>query len=951
MIRKILFSLICLFFAVVSFSQSFPQPPYSPNSPTGKAYYGYLLTDSAAGIARRDTSWTASRAGLMVYWLNAGVDTSLWVSTGRTSGKKWAKVESNSTGQYVLVADTSAMLLPYLRKSDTLTMLLPYLRKSDTASMLSGYALNGRVVKYSDTTSMLSGYARNGQVVKYSDTSTMLSPYARTSNLHQGAYLDTGRATSNLSTGGSLNKVRDSLVGLISGGWLGTVLNVSTTDGVGIISSVANPTSTPNISLRVDTLTIATRLHVDSVAMRKLNISDTATMLSNLLRISDTATMLSNRLKISDTTTMLSPFVQYSDTANQMSGYLRKNFALLLQDTATAFSVRPLNNRFLDSIATIRALANTKGVGTVTSVGLSMPSIFSVTNSPVTSSGTLTASLATQSANTVFSGPTTGSPATPTFRALVAADIPSLPYVPSSGTLTNRRIPFVNASGELKDTTGFTWDATGLSVPGDIYASSAYLDNNLSLGMSTGLGTLTVRKTTAAQAAFYGFSDYGPNRAGSGKIILGSNGLSQGLIQYYDGGNTTLYVENTYDNDSAAIIFRIRSLGTPVNVLTLYGESKAVFADTVVATAFVKNGGTSSQILLADGGTISTSSYGSVSSIATNNGTGINGGTITTTGTLAIDTVNVSTRLWRQKGIDSVVGLVNLKLNISDTSTMFSNYVQKASTLTSRRMVFVDGNGRLKDTTGFTWDATGLSIPGDIYGEGGNLNTTLNIGITSGTGYLKIKKTNGEQGLFYGYSQLGSGRDGSGEIILGSNTSYQGILDFYDGGNTSLNIINSYDNANAAINFKLRTTGTPVTALSLVGSGAATFISTVTGSRFIGSSAADNTIDAIQSGGGSILSNLYRMEGKIQATSVTIDATATVWNDNTNGSTVTYTLPATASLTGGFFGFIKTGTGNLTLSGTIVKKDGTSAGGSLTLASTDGLQWFWFNGSTWYQSN
>ena len=64
--------------------------------------------------------------------------------------------------------------------------------------------------------------------------------------------------------------------------------------------------------------------------------------------------------------------------------------------------------------------------GTVTSVGLSLPNIFSVSGSPVTASGTLSASLATQAANYVWAGPTTGSDASPTFRALVASDIPSL---------------------------------------------------------------------------------------------------------------------------------------------------------------------------------------------------------------------------------------------------------------------------------------------------------------------------------------------------------------------------------------------------------------------------------------------------------------------------------------------------------------------------------------------
>jgi len=78
------------------------------------------------------------------------------------------------------------------------------------------------------------------------------------------------------------------------------------------------------------------------------------------------------------------------------------------------------------------------GVGSVTSVGLSLPSIFTVSGSPVTSSGTLTATLATQNANVVFAGPATGSAAGPTFRALVAADIPDLAatYLALTGTQT-----------------------------------------------------------------------------------------------------------------------------------------------------------------------------------------------------------------------------------------------------------------------------------------------------------------------------------------------------------------------------------------------------------------------------------------------------------------------------------------------------------------------------------
>lgn len=70
-------------------------------------------------------------------------------------------------------------------------------------------------------------------------------------------------------------------------------------------------------------------------------------------------------------------------------------------------------------------------VGSVSSVGLALPNIFSVSGTPVTGAGVLTGTLVTQSANFVFAGPTGGAAATPNFRALVGADLPN----PSASTL------------------------------------------------------------------------------------------------------------------------------------------------------------------------------------------------------------------------------------------------------------------------------------------------------------------------------------------------------------------------------------------------------------------------------------------------------------------------------------------------------------------------------------
>lgn len=63
------------------------------------------------------------------------------------------------------------------------------------------------------------------------------------------------------------------------------------------------------------------------------------------------------------------------------------------------------------------------GSGTVTSVGLSLPGIFTVSGSPVTTSGTLTATLANEISNTFFAGPN-GASGAPTFRTIAPADLP-----------------------------------------------------------------------------------------------------------------------------------------------------------------------------------------------------------------------------------------------------------------------------------------------------------------------------------------------------------------------------------------------------------------------------------------------------------------------------------------------------------------------------------------------
>lgn len=90
--------------------------------------------------------------------------------------------------------------------------------------------------------------------------------------------------------------------------------------------------------------------------------------------------------------------------------------------------------------AQVRTMLNvadgaTANTGTVTSVALSLPSIMTVSGSPVTSAGTLTATLASQTANRFLASPD-GSAGAPAFRAIVATDVPTLNQS-TTGTASN----------------------------------------------------------------------------------------------------------------------------------------------------------------------------------------------------------------------------------------------------------------------------------------------------------------------------------------------------------------------------------------------------------------------------------------------------------------------------------------------------------------------------------
>lgn len=181
---------------------------------------------------------------------------------------------------------------------------------------------------------------------------------------------------------------------------------------------------------------------------------------------------------------------------------------------------------------------NSKGVGSVTSVALALPSIFTVSGSPVTTTGTLTGTLATQTANTVFAGPTSGVAATPAFRALVADDIPSL----AASKITTGQIALARggtnadlsatggASQYLKQTSVGGAIGVGMIPASDIASGAALTridDTNVTLTLG---GTPTTALLVAASLTLGWTGTLAVARGGTAAATAGDARTSLGLV-------------------------------------------------------------------------------------------------------------------------------------------------------------------------------------------------------------------------------------------------------------------------------------------------------------------------------------------------------------------------------------------------------------------------------------
>jgi hypothetical protein len=373
-------------------------------------------------------------------------------------------------------------------------------------------------------------------------------------------------------------------------------------------------------------------------------------------------------------------------------------------------------------------------------------------------------------------------------------------------------------------------------------------------------------------------------------------------------------------------------------------DNGSTTTNAITTLAYIKSGGLSTQFLKADG-SIDSNTYitaaGAVTSI-TGTANQINASSpvgavilslpqdIATTSNVIFANISGAQGNFTGRVRSTVAsGVVLINSGSATTGALYQQYVNSSGSLT---MGVESSVGNAVFSAGVTPYATvignGVAMPMIFYTNNAGRYTISAAGNNSWTG----------AGVFASSVTASS-------IIKSGGLSTQFLkADGSIDSNTYITAAGAVTSVTGTLNQVNASSPTGAVTLSLPQSIATTSI--VSFLRVIGNSGSDNGIDTIQSGGGSILANLFRFEGKNSGTT-TIDATATRWNNNT-GVNATYTLPTSAPLTGGLYMFSTFGGGTLTLSGTIIDKTGISVG-NINLTTVNGISMFYFNGAVWYQ--
>ncbi len=188
-------------------------------------------------------------------------------------------------------------------------------------------------------------------------------------------------------------------------------------------------------------------------------------------------------------------------------------------------------------------------VGTVTSFSAgNLSPLFTTNVATATTTPALTFSLSNAAANRVFAGPTNGADASPAFRALVTADMPSGTgdvIGPASSTL-NAWPLFSDTTGKLLKNSDVTYSSPTLSVPAGYavngagaLAFAAGASSNISLTPGGTTGDVVIPDNGAATGRDFIIGSTSGPAFGSGINVVRSGAVSVLQLESYDSTSAT----------------------------------------------------------------------------------------------------------------------------------------------------------------------------------------------------------------------------------------------------------------------------------------------------------------------------------------------------------------------------------------------------------------------------